>query len=90
MATYASVPPFVRAVARTFTRAVRSLCRGLPERLLDRKVLKEHPGPSKLADLRVPFHAAKTIACALRIGTGQENKYSYLGIKSKLIPEAVN
>jgi hypothetical protein len=33
MATCAGVPPFVRAVARTCTRAVRSLCRGPPESL---------------------------------------------------------
>jgi hypothetical protein len=29
---------------------------------LDRKILKGHPKSAKLADLRAPFHAAKTVA----------------------------
>ena len=38
---------------------------------------------------RIP-HRLVTFAKRPLIDAGQENKYSYLGIKSKLIPEAVN
>ena len=69
MAACASVPPFVRAVARTCTRAVRALCRGLPERLSGKRPSR-HPRPSKFADLRVPFHAARPLQRApYRYGT---------------------
>ena len=54
----ADFPPFVRADARTFTRAVRSLCRGpapFTSRASDPEDVRD---PANFADLRVPFHAA--------------------------------
>ena len=54
--------PFVRTAARTCTRAVRCLCRRLPRPppwIIDPQ---RRPRPDNIADLRVPFHAAKTIA----------------------------
>src|SRR5215207_10314739 len=55
----ADVPPFVRADARTFTRAVRSLCRGLPRQPSRTRDPRGHWEPANFADLRVPFHAAR-------------------------------
>jgi hypothetical protein len=62
MAVSASVPPFVRAVARTCTRAVRPLHRRLPRPLWKERTFPRAPLPGIVADLRAPFHAAKTIA----------------------------
>jgi hypothetical protein len=49
MAAAASVPPFVRAVARTCTRAVRPLRRGLPRPPSGPKIDPQNvPGPASL------------------------------------------
>ena len=89
MATYASVPPFVRAVARTCTRAVRPCYRRLPRPLWKERTLPCATEPDIVADLRIPLPRLEDDRNAPLGGAGWTIKYSYLGIKSKLILEAV-
>jgi hypothetical protein len=61
MAAYASVPPFVRAVARTCTRAVRPLRRGLPRpRPKDQPGPRHVLGPTSLRTSASRCHVSKT------------------------------
>jgi len=62
--------PFVRADARTFTRAVRALCRGLPERFQDLATLKDAQGRQSLRT-SASRSTPRDLCGALRIGTGR-------------------
>jgi hypothetical protein len=66
---FCPLPPFVRAVARTCTRAVRSLHRGLPVRLQTRDLKAFRAG--KLRGPPRPVPRREDHRGALRIGTGR-------------------
>ncbi len=84
MATYASVPPFVRAVARTCTRAVRPCYRRLPCPLWEGRALPRATGPGIVADLRIPLPRLEDDRGAPLNGAGwRDDIYPTANVKNK-------
>src|SRR5207244_11105413 len=81
--------PFVRADARTFTRAVRPLRRGLAPPAFGKIKDPQTPTLSTRCEARHrcgpprPVPRREDHRCALRIGTGQDQRYLVLLRKAR-------